>query len=488
MTVKPRVLWTAVCGLAIAGLLVGFRPNDTSLAQALLGVGILAVGVTPGLIFLWGKHPAPIPTFPVANLFYVVCFGLPVFLAPVIWPQVAGGATFHYHGILVADRVDFLDVRALTLVLAGMALASVAYYAAAKLFPQRMPQFTLPQQINNRRVVLLLGLLLAGHAAYLFIPALRPLPSIGQFLEPVGYLAFGGFYWLWRDRRLSLRTALVIFGVLLPIVILKKLTGGLLTPVILFGLFFFFLAGFFRHRLALAVAGLCALVVLGGYGPLTDVRLNTWGDPAFKSYSPAEKLEHAFHDRQPNLTLGEKLVGSAGLALNRTAFLAMFSRVVDQTPESVPYWNGETYKPLLTSFIPRALWRGKPEERIGYSVGIRYGFTFPGLPVETSMNLPWIIEMFMNFGVPGVLIGMSLIGILLAFLDRVFNRPGMTPLEAVVGLTVIFPLAYPDSNFSLMTGSLLPLTLALWVYFRVGLTAFPGWEGRIADRFDRRRP
>ena len=81
---------------------------------------------------------------------------------------------------------------------------------------------------------------------------------------------------------------------------------------------------------------------------------------------------------------------------------------------------------------------------------------------------------------------MSLVGGFLAFLDRIFNRQDMTTLEAVVGLAVIFPLAYPEANFSVMTGSLLPLAITLWVYFRFGLAAFAGLEQRILSRIRRR--
>lgn len=477
-TMRRPPLWlVAGGGLLVAVALVALRPQGVSVVQAILGVGILAVGSTPMLVFLWGRHPAPIPVFPVAGLFYAVCFGLPVFLADVIWPP--GGKVIHYHSVFVADRGEFLNVQALALVLAGITLSTMAYYLAAKAFSRRMPQLTLPKAPKGDRLILLLGLLLAGHVVYLFVPFLRHLPSIGQFLEPAGYLAFGGFYWLWRDGKISGHHAAVLFGLIMPAVIVKKLTGGLLSPVILVGLFFFFLMIFFRNRAALAVAGLCAVLVVGGYGPMTILRTNIWA-PAFKTYSIPEKIEHAFDFRKPDGHLDDRVTKSAGMVMHRIAFLAMFSRVVELTPGTVPYWQGDTYKPLLTSSIPRALWSGKPEERAGRRFGLAYGFIVPAS--RMSMNMPWIVEMFVNFGPLGVLAGMTLVGLFMAFLDRAFNRPGMTPLEALVGLTIIFPLSYPESNFSEMTGSLLLLTLALWFYFRFGLTIFPGQEERLGPR------
>jgi len=132
----------------------------------------------------------------------------------------------------------------------------------------------------------------------------------------------------------------------------------------------------------------------------------------------------------------------------------------------VPYWNGHTYIPFFTSFIPRIFWSNKPEERIGYEFRERYNFIFSDYKKNnTVVNIPWLIEMYVNFGKWGVWIGMFLNGILLALLTRFFNRKEMQPIEWVIGLAIFFPLAYQEANFSLTTGSVITLTIAMWCYF-----------------------
>jgi len=85
--------------------------------------------------------------------------------------------------------------------------------------------------------------------------------------------------------------------------------------------------------------------------------------------------------------------------------------------------------------------------------------------------------MYANFGRAGVILGMALVGLLFGFLERFLARPGMTALEFVTGTAILLPLFYQESNFSLMTGSLLPLTVSLWLYFTVGLRApLPGFR------------
>ena len=73
--------------------------------------------------------------------------------------------------------------------------------------------------------------------------------------------------------------------------------------------------------------------------------------------------------------------------------------------------------------------------------------------------------MYVNFGIWGVLIGMTLVGVLFGLLEAVFNRSEMSPLEFVIGTTILLPLFYQESNLSLMTGSMLPLTICFWLYF-----------------------
>jgi photosystem II stability/assembly factor-like uncharacterized protein len=164
------------------------------------------------------------------------------------------------------------------------------------------------------------------------------------------------------------------------------------------------------------------------------------------------------------------LSGKLGAIFHRMSHLWLFHVVDAKSPNEVPYWNGKTYRPLFTSFIPRLIYPNKPEERFGYEFGYRYGFIKKS-DTHMSINLPWIVELLSNFGRWGVIWGMALVGIFLAFLDRLFNSKGMTELEFIVGMAIIFPLVVPESNLSLMVGSILPLFVSLYVYFAGGMWA-----------------
>ena len=154
--------------------------------------------------------------------------------------------------------------------------------------------------------------------------------------------------------------------------------------------------------------------------------------------------------------------------VRRISRIVVFSYVYDKTPDEVPFFDGASYRPLLTAIVPRLVWRDKPEEHFGQVFGHRYRIIWPSDRI-TSSNVSWLIEMYANFGIVGVILGMVLAGTLLACLMTTFNNPAMSSLEFVTGSAVIFWLAYPDSNLSLMTGSIPVLALSLWLYFRFGI-------------------
>ena len=160
----------------------------------------------------------------------------------------------------------------------------------------------------------------------------------------------------------------------------------------------------------------------------------------------------------------------------RLGQIIVFSEVVEKTPDHVAYWNGETYKPLLTSVIPRAVWSGKPQERTGGAFGRRYRLLEPN--DTTSVNLPWITEAYANFGLAGLCIGMSIFGMLIAVLETAFCRRDQPDSNIAIGSGLCLPVFFQESNFSVMMGSFVPLIICLWLYFRLISRFIRPWLGR----------
>ena len=186
----------------------------------------------------------------------------------------------------------------------------------------------------------------------------------------------------------------------------------------------------------------------------------------------AQSIIGFLDNRKDNIKVPERIskssIGIEDLA-QRMSQLWIFQFVWNKTPEQQPYFRGESYRPLLYSLIPRLLYPNKPEERFGNKFGQRYGI-IRNYDNNMSLNLPWITELFINFGPFSVPLGMAVFGILLAILDRLFNESHLKNLEFLIGLTIIYRLVYPESNFSVTTGTLPILFFSLVIYFCLGNT------------------
>ena len=64
--------------------------------------------------------------------------------------------------------------------------------------------------------------------------------------------------------------------------------------------------------------------------------------------------------------------------------------------------------------------------------------------------MPWITELYANFGIIGVIIGMLLIGFFFRLLVNYLSIDTPNRIEFIIGLSVTFELFFADSNFSLL--------------------------------------
>jgi hypothetical protein len=70
------------------------------------------------------------------------------------------------------------------------------------------------------------------------------------------------------------------------------------------------------------------------------------------------------------------------------------------------------------------MYSSKPQEISGQTFAHRYGL-LPNLDRETSYNLPQLVELFANFGVAGITIGMFLVGTAYRVAVSMFFHPRM---------------------------------------------------------------
>ncbi len=74
-----------------------------------------------------------------------------------------------------------------------------------------------------------------------------------------------------------------------------------------------------------------------------------------------------------------------------------------------PFQHGRTLEPLLSTFIPRLLWSKKPDIAVGQEFAREFGLD---VGENTYISPSHLGELYWNFGWPGALGGMTLIGLL----------------------------------------------------------------------------
>jgi len=441
-----------------------FRADALSWDRAALSLAIAWVGFVPGLVFLATPHAErdPFPLMPYVGLFYAIFFGLSGFTGVYLRNNDSGMIRFFGQSYL-----DQISVEAQVLALIGVALMLSIWARTKQFFSSWIPRYPLPNSYPTWRLQVLIWGLVISNLLYVHFPLIRSLPSIGQFLQPAGYVGFALMLAMHYRGDFPRWQIYTYFGLALPLWVGGLLVTGSLTPLMLVAGLWVAVHLYFTGCLPWKWLMTSALMLVLAYPMMSGFRNLTWTGGS--SQNVVQKLRQIDDAVAGLVSLrGAQLYERSTGVLRRSGLIFTFSHVVEETPQKVSYWNGETYRPMVTSWVPRALWKNKPEEKAGYAFGVRYSL-IGILDTHMSYNLPWLTELYANFGQIGVILGMSLIGLFLGLLDCIFNRRGSSVLEYGIGAAILLPLSFQESNLTLMIGSLLPLAICLWLYFSVGL-------------------
>lgn len=147
--------------------------------------------------------------------------------------------------------------------------------------------------------------------------------------------------------------------------------------------------------------------------------------------------------------------------------LSAFSVVHEKTPSVVPFWDGESYLPILFKFIPRVIWLNKPKEVMGQTFGHRYKLLSSD-NFTTSMNCPMVAESYMNFGPMAIWLFFLFFGVLLGKFNLKLNSLSYLESNPVVEIlyriniciTAIYFIQM-ESNFSMLLGKLVIIQLCM---------------------------
>ena len=413
---------TLACSVVIALIALNlYAPGSPTLLQRAFASAILASLALPVWLWMSGADRT-IPFMPFLTLVFAYYFALPVFLLKKF-------AT----GMFKAPVPEHYITLALGYSLVGLYCMFAGYYGPAKwLFGPILPRFNLQWRDMRavKPVALILGFggLFASHAVE-FLP--DNLAQIGVFAADLSMVGICTLVALHLTGKLDGITAAFLWGFLIPVRIAIGLGTGSAASGLIVGIAVAMMFASVRRSIPwkMMALGTVALFILRPAE--APYRIATWGG----RLSDASVIEKAqvFGEIVYRITLGGAVPPQAliDMASMRLAQFTVFGEVIADTPAMVPFWEGESFYPILFKPIPRFIMPDKPEEVSGGWFGHRYGLISQE-NIKTSINLPQIVELYGNFGLIGVIVGMFIFGLIYRLLLEMYVHPGMG-LGALVG-------------------------------------------------------
>ncbi len=324
-------------------------------------------------------------------------------------------------------------------------------------------------------VLLYIAALLGGR-----LPLIAAVVSTGSTLVAV---SVGLKCWnAWRFERYGrmwLWLVLAAFFPLLTVLTQGFLGFGFVAVLIVVS----FLASFQPLRLRTIVG--CVILVYGGLSVYvtymrdrSDIRDLVWGGQAVEvrlaqlkgTFREAEgfdprNIDHL--DRVEKRLNQNHLIGSAVAYLN---------------DGNAPYAGGSTLVDAIIALVPRALWPNKPV--VGGSGDIVSQYTGIRFAYGTSVGVGQVLELHVNFGTAGVVLGFIVIGLLVTLVDRRASRYLAEGNISAFGLWYMpgLSLLQVGGSIAEVTATAAASAVLMVVVNKLGQPVAPGAVARVPSR------
>lgn len=263
-----------------------------------------------------------------------------------------------------------------------------------------------------------------------------------------------------RDRLVLTLCISVQFIILSTSLILRSGSS-----LILLGLIGFF---FGAKRIPWLTVGITFLVLAVLHNGKNYMRQMYWVDGLATSIQLTEIPEYylewteaGFKGQQTAEAKSSEVTANSTL-LERSSLIQMLCLVIENSPQSKPFLNGETYGHILGQFVPRILWPDKPRGHIStYRLSIYYGLQDEHATKRTTIAFGMLPEAYANFGTIGI-IGLGVIVGLCYSCLLSYSR--YSPLFSPAGLLIILLTAWSfqtELTLSAWLGSLFQAVVSL---------------------------
>lgn len=361
--------------------------------------------------------------------------------------------------------------------LLGITLLQLTFYSSVltPLFGgrnDRVPRLSLPidlERVGDRFIILAaLFLLMSGWALYFKLPT--SISTIVGLLGKLPLILLSGTWLLWLRGKLSTGNKFAA-SIVFIIYCLLGLGRGTLAQVIIAFAPFFFIYMKVRRTLPWKTVVVVVIFLLPFLVTKIEFRKRTW---AREDYSAVERVRIFFDITAEAITEPEFAYRALKKSSRRTSYLGVLAYVIQATPSRVPYWNGESYRSMLYTFVPRLFAPDKPKKEFGQRFGHRYRLIHRK-DYKTSVNFAQLVEMYANFGKWGIMFGMALVGLFYRTLYMLLNHDEGGDGPTLIAAVTFALLMNIESDASLVLGG----TFAAVSIFYVSLSLINLLSARV---------
>lgn len=271
---------------------------------------------------------------------------------------------------------------------------------------------------------------------------------------------------LFRQRNLGLNNLPVILVLTATSIIKIIFAGNRGTIIQIFTIVFvaFILSGrSFRFKQGVFAGTILTIGLIGGMIYGTTFRNVKGSESNVDLGSYTESISTTFDQLGQNASISSIEFGLMTLA-ERVDALSSVAVVVSSYEQLAPYeesygLDNNILKDLVTFFIPRILWNDKPSASQPRKYSDLY-FNYS----ENSFTITPIGDLLRNFGVPGIFLGMLLMG----FILKVIYRSLVEDQQPVTWRLVLYFMLLTSINYETFYGSFIPML------FKVGIVSLVG--------------
>ncbi|MGA2188612.1 MAG: O-antigen polymerase [Steroidobacteraceae bacterium] len=276
---------------------------------------------------------------------------------------------------------------------------------------------------------------------------------IGRYAQPLGLLILAYAYTISRSKWL-VATMIALAFLQVALGFASDTKGGAMSAGIIVIVTGFLVTG--KIPKGWAVAGL--LFILFGFPIFQAHRAIVVYERGESNANTAADLLKALH---------QSLEGQNRAAADhpesffeRSSVKSAVEMIVARTGNDVPFQHGYTLIPLAMAFIPRLVWPDKLDVQTGQLLDKQFHVTGTG---EVYISPSHLGEMYWNFGWPGAIIGMTLLGMLLGWIN---NKCDLSTGSSVTRLLILGITIYQlGVRFEASIGA----EYAVWIRSAVGI-------------------